>query len=276
VAANGLEAAEALQRQVYDVVLMDVQMPEMDGLEATRHVRSTLSLDRQPHIIAMTANAMQGDREMCLAAGMDDYLSKPIRIEELVEALGKSSRLTTTQKTGEFPVMTTFEARHLYGTDAAEPGKDGAGLASQAAGVDGGGPAASGTSAPLAPTSGSGFAELDPTALENLLSMLGGEFPYLVELIDSFVQDAPQLLSELDQFIASGDAAGVHRAAHSLKSNGADFGATDFANLCRELEMVGKSGALNGAANLAAQIEAEYGRLEAALSAVREQGRIPG
>ncbi|MCO6451640.1 MAG: GAF domain-containing protein [Caldilineales bacterium] len=86
VAANGLEAIQAVERQRYDVILMDVQMPEMDGLEATRQIRKLLGL-HQPHIVAMTANAMQGDREEALAAGMDDYVSKPIRVEELVSAL---------------------------------------------------------------------------------------------------------------------------------------------------------------------------------------------
>jgi CheY-like chemotaxis protein len=76
-----------VQRQTYDVVLMDVQMPEMDGLEAAKEITSRWSASERPRIVAMTANAMQGDREMCLAAGMDDYLTKPIRIERLVEAL---------------------------------------------------------------------------------------------------------------------------------------------------------------------------------------------
>jgi len=87
VASNGLEAIQAVERQPYDVVLMDVQMPEMDGLEATRRIRTRWPRGERPHIIAMTANAMQGDREMCLEAGMDDYVSKPIRVEELVAAL---------------------------------------------------------------------------------------------------------------------------------------------------------------------------------------------
>ena len=87
LASNGIEAIECVARQTYDVVLMDVQMPEMDGIEASRRITTRWPAGRRPRIVAMTANAMQGDREMCLAAGMDDYLSKPIRLDELVEAL---------------------------------------------------------------------------------------------------------------------------------------------------------------------------------------------
>ena len=91
VASNGLEAIESIERQTYDVILMDVQMPELDGLDATREIRQ-LETTTQPHIIAMTANAMEGDREACLAAGMDDYISKPIRVDELIGALQRSRR----------------------------------------------------------------------------------------------------------------------------------------------------------------------------------------
>jgi len=91
VASNGLETVESIERQKYDVILMDVQMPEMDGLDATREIRKLGNVS-QPHIVAMTANAMEGDREMCIAAGMNDYISKPIRVNELVEALRKAKR----------------------------------------------------------------------------------------------------------------------------------------------------------------------------------------
>jgi CheY-like chemotaxis protein len=87
LASNGIEAVESVERQTYDVVLMDVQMPEMDGLEAARRITTKWSANERPRIVAMTANAMQGDREMCLEAGMDDYLTKPIRVERLVAAL---------------------------------------------------------------------------------------------------------------------------------------------------------------------------------------------
>lgn len=92
VAADGLEALDALHRQVYDVVLMDIQMPEMDGLEASRRICQLWPADQRPRLIAMTANAMQGDREACLAAGMDDYISKPVRLDELRRALSQATR----------------------------------------------------------------------------------------------------------------------------------------------------------------------------------------
>jgi signal transduction histidine kinase/DNA-binding response OmpR family regulator len=94
VACNGLEVLESLHRQTYDVVLMDVQMPEMDGLSATRQIDQEWQPAYRPRIIAMTAGAMEGDRQECFTAGMDDYLSKPIQIEKLVQALKKCRPLT--------------------------------------------------------------------------------------------------------------------------------------------------------------------------------------
>lgn len=95
LADNGLKAIEAVAKKIYDVILMDVQMPEMDGLEATARIHQELTANQRPRIIALTASAMQGDQEECLAAGMDDYISKPIRIEELVRALYKCQSLQT-------------------------------------------------------------------------------------------------------------------------------------------------------------------------------------
>ncbi len=91
IASNGIEVIQALERQTYDVILMDVQMPEMDGLEASRRICARWPREQRPRIIAMTANAMQGDREMCLTAGMDDYISKPVRLNELAAALSHCS-----------------------------------------------------------------------------------------------------------------------------------------------------------------------------------------
>jgi CheY-like chemotaxis protein len=87
VVSNGVEAVKAASQLPYDLILMDVLMPEMDGLEATRAIRAQLPKDQQPRIVAMTANALTGDRERCLAAGMDDYISKPVQLDELAKVL---------------------------------------------------------------------------------------------------------------------------------------------------------------------------------------------
>ena len=91
---NGQEALQAVMAATYDLVLMDVQMPEMDGLAATRAIRTMLPESQQPHIVALTANALKGDREACLEAGMHDYVTKPIRSDELTEILRRTPRRT--------------------------------------------------------------------------------------------------------------------------------------------------------------------------------------
>jgi PAS domain S-box-containing protein len=126
VAGNGLEAIAALRRQPYDVIFMDVQMPAMDGLTATRQIRQLALWNLCPRIIAMTANAMQGDREECLNAGMDDYISKPIRTEELIRALSvceaKIQATTAAQAATEsvLDVTPLQELREIMGDNAAE------------------------------------------------------------------------------------------------------------------------------------------------------------
>ncbi|MBV7329672.1 response regulator [Chloroflexi bacterium TSY] len=100
IASNGLEALQSMDRQDYDVVLMDVHMPELDGIEATHEIRKTITKMRQPYIIAMTADAMEGDKEKCLQAGMDNYITKPVRIDELVNALKMVSSQTENGRNG--------------------------------------------------------------------------------------------------------------------------------------------------------------------------------
>ena len=126
VAGNGLEAIAALRRQPYDVVFMDVQMPEMDGLTATRQIRELALWSVRPRIIAMTANAMQGDREECLDAGMDDYISKPIRTKALTTALSACQpqtdaiALPPTDKGDRLDVTVLQALRELMGADATD------------------------------------------------------------------------------------------------------------------------------------------------------------
>ena len=242
VVANGLEALKALERQRYDVVLMDMQMPEMDGLEATRQIRHKWPDKQGPRIIAMTANAMQGDRELCLEAGMDDYVSKPIRVEELVEALSKCRPLVETAEgdDGENEEMEKNREEEELGGGKVEK-------QDQAVAV------------------------LDPEALANLRNVVGGSEEFLAELIDTFLIDAPQLLADMRQAVEGGNAAGLRLAAHSLKSNGADFGAKTFSGLCKEIEALGKAEALAGAEGLVTQVEAEYEKVKVALEAVRDE-----
>jgi signal transduction histidine kinase/CheY-like chemotaxis protein/HPt (histidine-containing phosphotransfer) domain-containing protein len=228
VAANGLEALQALERQTYDVVLMDMQMPEMDGLEATRHIHQRWPGEQHPYIIAMTANAMEGDREMCLAAGMDDYVSKPIRVEALVEALERGSADVQVRRADKAieQVQVEIEMTVIQPQDY-----------------------------------------LDPAALDNLRNMTGGDPVFLVELINTFLEDAPQLLNDLRQALDKEDSSGVRLAAHSLKSNGADFGARTFSSLCQQLEMLGKSGQLTRAEALLDQVKEEFKKVKVALEA---------
>ncbi|MDP2773380.1 MAG: response regulator [Nocardioides sp.] len=115
VVSNGAEALEAVRNAAYDLVLMDVQMPVMDGLEATRRIRADLPADRQPRIVAMTANALVEDREASLAAGMDDHLAKPVRAEELAEVLAR----VTTRSVGPPPDPTPAPAPSGPAVDAA-------------------------------------------------------------------------------------------------------------------------------------------------------------
>jgi CheY-like chemotaxis protein len=110
VVGNGREVLDRLERDAYDVVLMDIQMPEMNGLEATRAICARWGAERRPRIIAMTAEAMREDRESCLAAGMDDYLVKPVRLEELALALGKQHPADGDRPAGEGTASGSREA----------------------------------------------------------------------------------------------------------------------------------------------------------------------
>ncbi len=238
VAANGLEVLAALERLSYDVILMDVQMPEMDGLEATRQIRSRWPVDGGPRIIAMTANVMKEDRDACIAAGMDDYLGKPIQVKELVAALSKC-------RTSVGLVKTEAELADLSG-EAARSNPSPVNLFSESS-------------------------ILDQSALNQLLRLVGGEKDHLVELIDSFLQDANPLLISLYQSLERSDFEGLRRAAHTLKSSSRDFGATGLAELCQLLEAKAKVELLDGTTELMEQIEAEYEQVEAELEMIRNR-----
>jgi PAS domain S-box-containing protein len=236
VAANGLEVLKALGRKTYDVVIMDVQMPEMDGLEATRQIRQRWPEGLRPHVIAATANVMQEEREACLAAGMDAYLSKPIDRDELAAALSRFRPRAPVQ--------------------AHEPA---AGPQLPAEGPEPQGQASS-TDA------------LDTRALERLVKITGDAAGLLAGLIDTFLEDVPRLLGDAKRGLRQEQAEEVRRAAHTLKSTGATFGATRLSDMSRSLEALASTGSLAGAANLSPRMEAEYQEVREALAAVRKRG----
>src|SRR5436190_21577620 len=216
VVENGLQVLEALARRPYDVVLMDVQMPELDGLDASRRIRERWSREERPRIVAMTANALPEDREACFAAGMDDYLAKPIHPEELGDALNR-----------------VHPVKHADGAVASHEGMS-----------------------------------LETGAVEDLRDLGGEEF--LVEVIDTFLDDAPVLISTLRTSHERGDAEELRRTAHSLKSNGQTFGALEFADLSRDLEERANQGDPERGSELSDQSHHHTVALETALVALRE------
>ncbi len=231
VVGNGLEVLEALRRQRYDVILMDVHMPEMDGLEATRQVRSGKwlpteqgdMLDSQPYIIAMTANAMQGDRETCRAAGMDDYVSKPVRFEELVRALERAVIM-----------------RRTASKNKAEPRKKAKGQIPDQA--------------------------IDEVIYKKLEVSMGEEDPQLLlSLIKDYLLESGQLFDDLKLAAAEADMEKVRRFSHSIKSSSLLFGAVHLATLCKALEVDAVNENLEKAPERLAEIEQELALVQAAL-----------
>ncbi len=241
VVENGVEAIQAVEAGGYDVVLMDVQMPEIDGLEATRHIRQVVVGEKQPRIVAMTANAMQGDRELCLAAGMDDYVSKPIRVEELVRAL----RAVTPRTEG-------WSEKQVSRT------------------------AVTASRGVVAPVIELGDLSLEPGGLARLLNVVGGEFADLAELIEGFLVDGPGLVAALRGSLAVGDGEATRRHAHSLKANAADFGARVLAELCQGLEVAARDGRLGDVEGIGEAIDAAYAALEEELRRILARGTLVG
>ncbi|WP_009632310.1 hybrid sensor histidine kinase/response regulator [Synechocystis sp. PCC 7509] len=204
VAKDGLEVLAALNHQHYDVILMDVQMPKMDGLAATRQIIASHRV--RPRIIAMTANAMQGDREECLNAGMDDYLSKPIRLDQLAAALSKCQHAAT------------------------EP------------------------SSPI-----------DANIIAEFKTMVGEDEAILIEIIECYLEDAPQYLETISRAISQQDAAELRLAAHTLKSSSATIGATNLAAMCQELETLSRTSHTEDGLEKLPQLQAQYEQVKAAL-----------
>jgi signal transduction histidine kinase/CheY-like chemotaxis protein/HPt (histidine-containing phosphotransfer) domain-containing protein len=204
VAGNGIEALEAVRRQPYDLILMDIQMPGMDGLEATRRIRAELPAARQPRIVAVTANVLREQRQACLAAGMDDLLQKPVVFADLRAALSR----TTAPKPAK-PFVTPEPASLGALLDAAHL-------------------------APLEPDTPS---PLDPQRLESLqrLGEITGK-PLVREIIESYLGETPQRLERLREALRQADADALAFAAHSLVGISAQIGAVRVSAVSARLE----------------------------------------
>jgi ligand-binding sensor domain-containing protein/signal transduction histidine kinase/CheY-like chemotaxis protein/HPt (histidine-containing phosphotransfer) domain-containing protein len=247
IADDGRAALEMWQQDAFDLILMDVQMPEMDGFEVTAAIRAREEGVAQPHpvhpvhsvhpvhpeehphradhhppsahipIVAMTAHAMKGDRERCLDAGMDDYVSKPLQANELLEVI---DRLVSTAQT-DTPIL----------------------------------------SPPDSP--GSAF------DLNEVLARVGGDVQLLRELVDLFLGESPKMVTAIRQSIRQRDCPALERAAHMLKGCSANLGAELFAALCSELEEKGRAGSLQGTEAILERLEAEFDCLCHSLQAHR-------
>jgi signal transduction histidine kinase/DNA-binding response OmpR family regulator/HPt (histidine-containing phosphotransfer) domain-containing protein len=279
VAANGLEVLQSLRRQPYDVVLMDVHMPEMDGLEATRRIRQEFVAEAQPRIVAMTADAMREDREACLSAGMEDYISKPVQVGELVTALSKCQPRPEMEIPAFDKPFDRLRTPLRRSEDVEAPVLPVPSPAlSEAEGVVEGslveGPVLSPVEGPAAeaPVTAVPPEVLDPGALKQLRATLGKQADGMLPgLIERFYQDVDRLLGEARQALEQGQADDLHRAAHTLKSTSATFGAMMLSGVARELEYLARDGVLEGAAGLIARAEAEFAWAKAALETMREE-----
>ena len=240
VAENGQEALKALEAEDFAVLLMDCQMPVMDGYEATRHIREreaslmkrppqnerrdTSDEQRRSHIpiIAVTANAMQGDREHCLAAGMDDYLAKPIQLESLRAVLSRWAPLPTQPDSA--PDLPAHEQTTVQGV-------------------------------------------FDPASM---FRNIGGDNHLFGQLVGMFLDQHPAMLAEIKEGLIRADALAVERTAHTLKGTAGNLCAPEVVLAASRLEALGHLGALQDAPPIYAQLEQEVLRLVHALGPFRQ------
>jgi len=236
LATNGREALDALDRQPYDFILMDVMMPEMDGLEATRLIRERQKNGAPNYssrivIIALTAHAMQGDREKCLAAGMDDYLAKPIRPADVRQAIERwNPQNGTTRMIKSAPVAET-----TVPPPVAEP----------------------------------------PVDMDRLNSMVDGNPGDLRELVELYLKQTTQQIAQLQAAARANNADEVRRVAHSCAGASATLGMTRLVPMLRDLEKQGASGTLTTAAQLCENTAREFKLIQNFLTALPALAAAP-
>jgi CheY-like chemotaxis protein/HPt (histidine-containing phosphotransfer) domain-containing protein len=287
--ANGAEALEALQHIPYDVILMGCQMPELDGYEATRRIRQFEQERVAPfdwksplYIIAMTANAMEGDREKCLIAGMNDYVGKPVRLEELRAALARRgdrelgvSGGASTQgdiKLSVGPRAVPARSAHKHAQMLGKPERPGAveAAASRDGSRSGELDAALATAAPPEPGQPAETPALpEETPLVDLdrLRDVNDDDPERIRrLVDMYFTQAVPLLADLQVAIETNSGDALARAAHKLVGSSISCGVKAFTGPLRKLEQLGHTGDLTGAAALFDQVRQAFPRVRILLN----------
>jgi signal transduction histidine kinase/DNA-binding response OmpR family regulator/HPt (histidine-containing phosphotransfer) domain-containing protein len=238
VAGNGRIALDLRSHRSFDLLLMDCQMPEMDGYEATRAIRSAEAAQSGAAghipIVALTAHALEGDREKSLEAGMDDHLSKPFTFDQLSEVLAK---------------YLPFERVGLDAPSHPEP------IEKEAP-------------APAARPDGEDFSGIDRTVLDRIRAIEAqGSTGLFTTVITYYVNESPGTIASLRKAVEANDAGSMQELAHSLKSASANVGAQTVAELCKEMEMAGRAKATQAGPELLLQIEREFGAASHALMA---------
>jgi CheY-like chemotaxis protein/nitrogen-specific signal transduction histidine kinase/HPt (histidine-containing phosphotransfer) domain-containing protein len=281
VAANGLEALSAIQSRHYDLVFMDVQMPELDGLEATRRVRRLPSAASSTFIVAMTANAMRGDRERCLEAGMDDYIAKPVRPSDIQSALqqwGTKARERLEKAPNVLPPPVRFPEGSkppvvLAGpAPASQPGGAAAPAAlppAPPAPVPVAPPAPSVTNPPPAPLGGP---VEDPVDMDRMHEFTDGDEAAMDELVTLYFTQTQEQFGKLEAAIRAGATPEVRRLAHSSVGSSATCGMRAVVPIFRELEQRAHAGSLAGATELLGRARIEFERMRVFLVNLKQDG----
>ncbi|MBN1265328.1 MAG: response regulator [Anaerolineales bacterium] len=210
IASDGLEALDYVNRQVFDVILMDIQMPEMGGVEATEIIRKRLPPDQQPQIIAMTAHALAGDREHYLSQGLDGYLSKPVRSIELMQVLeginSESAETAISESKGEAVKMNMDNATSQF----------------------------------------SGYKALDKKLILAYMEAIDPDSPDIIlEIMTLLENDLPGHIVAIAEGIRDGNLDMLKRTAHTIKGEVSHFGASDLMSICNQIEQLATREQLN-------------------------------
>ncbi|MDJ0533056.1 MAG: ATP-binding protein [Xenococcaceae cyanobacterium MO_207.B15] len=264
IVSNGLEAVNAVQTLPYDVILMDIEMPEMDGITATKRILEHLTT-KTPYIIGLTAYAMTEKRDRCIQAGMKDFLTKPVRIENLDRALQRVMPSIDNRDSAQPEIPTT--SSFLATTDQGFPFEN-RGQRTEDSKMD---PTSEGIISKKPLEVEESITELvqtvlDMTVLDSLRQLVGAKAPeMLTKIINQYLEDAPGKVSAIAEALKSQDIEALRKASHSLRSSSANLGAISLAEYCKNLENIARAGEMPENPETITELETEYEKVKIAL-----------